>query len=713
MPPTITEQLAQIEQLLHDKRYIQAIQSISLIDKSSLSKEEYGYYCILYAEASLQVGDYSIEKFINKAIEIFRPSDTEKFARAKYLKGWYLSSLNKHAEAIEVLTESYSNYLRCENLSMAARVLNRLSYNTFKTGEIGQAIASLKKSIGIFNSLGDHVTEAKVAHNLAAVYWNTGQFDEAIRSYKSYPLSLSVHGKKDVLLYYELSSIPYALKGNITRAKRIIKKAEPLLGEFVRERVIYLENLGLIHLLAGDYRKADDALSEGLYLARQIAPVSALTAQILRLRGDVSVATGDFNEAKKYAKEALSVAEKINEQVEIAACWRIFAEVSLHEGLVEKASKWFRKAIDLFQRIDSRYELAVTRYRFALSCLHGKKERSVLLTLAYDYFKSEDVAPYVKKVEDALHKLSQPATGVPRSEQKGAPAIITADKTMKEILHLAQQVAPLDMAVLLTGETGTGKDLLAKYIHYHSGRRGKFVSVNASAIPAEMIEAELFGHTASAFTGAKQERKGLFEEADNGTFYLNEIADASPAMQAKLLEVLESHQIRRLGENKTREVNFRLIAATNHDLQQRMKEGLFRADLYHRLCEAPFHLPPLRKRVGDIPLLVKHFLAEGGAEPIVKRGADFDQLCQLLSARYWQGNVRELQAEVKRLWAYCNSDIKRMAETVKQNAPELEREGLLVLLIQNGWNKAKVARILGVSEALIRYRIKKYGLKEK
>ena len=158
---------------------------------------------------------------------------------------------------------------------------------------------------------------------------------------------------------------------------------------------------------------------------------------------------------------------------------------------------------------------------------------------------------------------------------------------------MARNIAPSDMAVLLTGPSGVGKDLLAKYIHHYSGRTGRFILVNTPAIPDDMVESELFGHKRGAFTGADADKTGLIEEAEGGTLYLNEIGDASPKLQAKLLDVLESKKFRRLGETKARRVDFRIIAATNHNLEELIRQQRFRADLFHRLNQANLDLPAL------------------------------------------------------------------------------------------------------------------------
>jgi two-component system response regulator PilR (NtrC family) len=223
------------------------------------------------------------------------------------------------------------------------------------------------------------------------------------------------------------------------------------------------------------------------------------------------------------------------------------------------------------------------------------------------------------------------------------PNIITQSRKFMETMARVRQVSNSNMAISITGETGTGKDLLAKAIHYNSNRRDKrLVSVNCAALPESLLESELFGYKKGAFTGADRDKPGLFEEADSGTFFLDEIADMPLAIQAKILRVLEGQEITRLGDTKPRKVDVRVISATNKDLKLEMEEKRFRSDLYYRLCALNFRIPPLRERKEDIPLLVHHFL-EGSKCQISP-----DAMKYLIDYE-WPGNVRELENEVKKL----------------------------------------------------------------
>ena len=237
-----------------------------------------------------------------------------------------------------------------------------------------------------------------------------------------------------------------------------------------------------------------------------------------------------------------------------------------------------------------------------------------------------------------------------KKKVKGVPEMVGESPAMMKVKEMIDRVAPTDARVLITGANGTGKELVAKWLHEKSERSGMpYVEVNCAAIPSELIESELFGHEKGAFTSAIKQHKGKFEQADGGTLFLDEIGDMSLAAQAKVLRVLQEHKLSRVGRDKDIEVNVRVIAATNKDLKKEIEKGNFREDLYHRLSVIVIQVPSLSERREDIPLLVEHFIANISAEagkPVKK--IDEDAVKALMS-KPWTGNIRELRNVVERL----------------------------------------------------------------
>ncbi|NLE01184.1 MAG: sigma 54-interacting transcriptional regulator [Fibrobacter sp.] len=285
------------------------------------------------------------------------------------------------------------------------------------------------------------------------------------------------------------------------------------------------------------------------------------------------------------------------------------------------------------------------------------------------------------------------------------------------VLDLAERVAPYDSSLLITGETGSGKEVMARHIHNLSTRsQNLFLPINCGALPEALLESELFGHTQGAFTGANHERTGIFEEASGGTVFLDEIGDISPAMQVKLLRVLQEHEIVRIGENRPRPIDVRIMAATNRNLHQLISEGKFREDLYYRLAVVEIQIPPLRERVEDILSLARHFVKKLSRRLRIPT-LHLDASClDYLQAYDWPGNIRELENAIERAALLCSEGTIRpenlnLRTNSYYNMPLNERNALTLeqlemrhitstLKLTNG-NQRKACDILGISQATL------------
>ncbi|MDZ7692915.1 MAG: sigma-54 dependent transcriptional regulator [Balneolaceae bacterium] len=317
---------------------------------------------------------------------------------------------------------------------------------------------------------------------------------------------------------------------------------------------------------------------------------------------------------------------------------------------------------------------------------HGNIEIAVKATKlgAFDFIeKPPDLNRLLISVRNAIeqHNLKRENKSM-RSKLPGAPEIVGQSQEIEEIKQKIEKVAPTNSRVFITGENGTGKELVARSIHEKSKRKnGPFVDVNCAAIPSELLESELFGHEEGAFTGATSRRIGKFEQANRGTLFMDEIGDMSIDAQAKVLRALQENTVTRVGGTEKIKVDVRVIAATNKDLLQEIDEGNFREDLYHRINVLPIHVPPLRERREDIPLLAKHCLEMLSKDDIVFSEFEFsDEALEELKKLSWSGNVRELQNMVERLGLLVEGktitaeDVKMMASgrTVKSNNVETE-----------------------------------------
>jgi two-component system response regulator HydG len=304
--------------------------------------------------------------------------------------------------------------------------------------------------------------------------------------------------------------------------------------------------------------------------------------------------------------------------------------------------------------------------------------------------------------------------------------IVGKDPKMQAIYKLIEDIAPTDTTVLIQGESGTGKELVAGAIHQKGLRRhNSFVVINCSAYPANLLESELFGHEKGAFTGAVRQKTGRFEQADGGTVFLDEIGEIPPSAQIKLLRVIQTQKFERIGGEQTLAVNVRIIAATNKDLLQEVKEGRFREDLYYRLNVIPIHLPPLKKRRNDIPLLARHFVQRYAAEQGKEMTEFSPEAMRLLLDYPWPGNVRELENSIEAAVVLAHGkriEISDFPSALFQNtcAPTetgspgtmMENEARLLreVLEECSWNKKEAARRLGISRNTLYRKLKKYQI---
>ena len=314
-------------------------------------------------------------------------------------------------------------------------------------------------------------------------------------------------------------------------------------------------------------------------------------------------------------------------------------------------------------------------------------------------------------------------------ERHRLEGIIGESGRMQEVLALAKRVAPSDATVLIRGESGTGKELIARAIHFNSPRASRpLVNLNCAALPAQLLESELFGHEKGAFTGAVAQRKGRFEQADGGSIFLDEIGDLSPTLQVKLLRVLQEREFERVGGNRTLKADVRVLAATHRDLERAMREGAFREDLYYRLNVVTIQIPPLRERREDIPLLLEHFLRKF-AEKNRRDVTGLTAAARDVLLKYdYPGNVRELENIVERAILLCRGHVidledlpatlrpgqRGVAEPLPKDLPgvlaDIERQAIESALERSGGVQTQAAEALGISERVLRYKMKKYGL---
>jgi transcriptional regulator with GAF, ATPase, and Fis domain len=345
------------------------------------------------------------------------------------------------------------------------------------------------------------------------------------------------------------------------------------------------------------------------------------------------------------------------------------------------------------------------------------------------------VSPFLRNVQRLEQYFTSPRTRENLRSKYEAHGLLGKSKIFIELLHSIEAAAHCDVRVLLEGKSGTGKELIAKAIHHASTRSEyPFIAIDCGAIPQHLMESELFGHVKGAFTGAAAARKGLFEEAHNGSLFMDEITNLPIDLQAKLLRVLQEGEIRPLGSNTTRKVDVRIISAASASLKEMVHKKQFREDLFYRLMVYPIHVPALEERKEDISLLANHFMRIFSKQQNKEIENFHEEVIDLMKSHSWQGNIRELENFVERVVtlvpkSHRQIDIKfippefrkeldelrqhpRLKKPLTESLADYEEKLIRHALEENNWNQSKAARALGISEQTIRYKMKKLGIQK-
>ncbi|HSC32083.1 MAG TPA: sigma-54 dependent transcriptional regulator [Gemmatimonadaceae bacterium] len=321
---------------------------------------------------------------------------------------------------------------------------------------------------------------------------------------------------------------------------------------------------------------------------------------------------------------------------------------------------------------------------------------------------------------------------ISRRDRNGANQPVGRSKAWLSVLRLAETVAPTESTVLIQGESGTGKEVVARYIHQLSARAsGAFLSINCGALPESLLESELFGHVKGSFTGAMKDKSGLFTAAGGGTFFLDEIGETTPSTQVKLLRVLQQREVIPVGGTEAVPIDTRLLAATNRDLEEEMKRGAFRSDLFYRLNVFALHLPPLRSRRDDIPLLIDAFLHRAAQQRAAEPKRLTDAALDAMQTYAWPGNVRELENALERAVILSDGDtidVAALPERITERRSEplvtthetaanptldvIERAYIMWVLQSEGGNKSRAAEVLGIDPSTLYRKLSRYGVAE-
>ncbi len=663
--------------------------------------------------------------------------ETAELAEVFLLTGKALINLGNYKEAETAFLDAKSLFRRNDNNSGNIDAANQLARVYFTRSEYQNAIKYLLEAVKLAEQLGDKRQLAFLWGNIGRVYTLMGNFKRAAEALMmNIDISAELGDDKErakALLsigYIEMQSEQYE------KAAEHFEQAQPLLikEELRRETAIYKTYCGELKIRCGQHSNARRLLNDAIKIAKSLSPESSLLVTPIRHLAELELALKKYSEASRLAERALALAQKVGEAAEEGAALRILARAALGKSKSSakdrsKAIDLFSRALNIFEEIGARFERAETLVMMATCGMGSPRRRLANLFRAHDLYKQMGIDTKYEQTQNLINRADAPNPALD-SQDQGLPEenrkFITANRQIKKALGHLETAAHSELPVLLIGETGTGKDLLAKHYHRHSGRKGEFVAVNCAAFPETLLESELFGYRKGAFTGASADKQGLFHRANGGTFFLDEIGELSHASQAKLLTVLETRRARRLGDTAEDKLDIRFIAATNCDLSAMVEAGTFRRDLYYRLSGIQFRIPPLSERPEDIPLLLHHFLIKEG---VAGENEQIDPaLIGEFSSRSWPGNVRQLESEVRKLALFSTmaredslgdlagvliqDDSDSHTVSLFNQVEQFERGLILKALKQSNWNKSQAARSLSIHESTLRAKMKRYDIHE-
>lgn len=659
------------------------------------------------------------------------------------------------------------------DLALCAQALTWLGIGAFRAGELPIARDHSEQALALYRRLHDDLNSARVRNNLGLIHKNLCEWDAALAQFR---VALEVYERdghfadtanplmnmgivqqkmgdwdragetyracERVLLRIgedlRLARASIGL-GNIARLQRRFPDAEVHLQAALerarrlgarREEVLALEFLGELDFDRGRHEAALSRYDEALALAGSTAPEGDLVVELERRRAEALCAVGRLDEAGAACERARRLARLTDDRLEYAVTYRVGGQVALARGALAEGRAQLEEAAALLGDCHERYE-------FARTCLllgrHGGDPRAARTHLfrACALFAEVGSAHWLEQAEGELQRQLGPGApaAAPRVEsllgrRHRAPSLVGSSHAMRQVERLAGRAAVTDLSVLITGETGTGKELVARTIHSLSPRAAKpFLAVNCGALRADLALSQLFGHRKGAFTGAHAEGAGLVEAANGGTLFLDEAGELPHDVQVTLLRFLESGEYLRLGETNVRRADVRIIAATNRELRGLDAEQRFRRDLLFRLNELEIRLPALRERVEDVVPLARHFLSFYGGIGGPRLAPDAEAV---LASFGWPGNVRELENVMKRVAALCAADSTVSAADVlpflareahedtagarAQVRAAAEREAIVVAWQRSQGNKSRLAELLGVSRKTLYARLKRLNL---
>lgn len=644
--------------------------------------------------------------------------------------GQILRDKGETKEAEKTYRDAESIFRRNDHIEGQSRALNQLAGLFFVNQDYKNSLSILMDAIEITRKLGDKKKLAFMMGNIGRIQTFVGKFGEAEKNLKlNIELSTELGDSIEIARAALSLGYVYVQMGRFDEASNAFNVASPHIdaNDLKREAVMLATYQGEMFYKAGNLKRSANTLAFAYKLASQIDPDSTLTGRVRRHLAELAVRTGDFREAKRQINAATVVFDRTKDRVESGALIKLKALVAEAEEAVDEGRELMLKAINRLDESGVRFEKIDALIAAGQSKLFDDRQRITYLFRAEEFLASNNLTKRTEELQSLIEAIDYPPQKRERAARKKVETTAGFLTNCESIIRFKEQlriIARSDLPVLLTGETGVGKDQMARYYHSICRPNAPFMAINCASVPETLLESELFGYRKGSFTGADRDKQGLFSAANGGVLFLDEIGDMPLSLQAKLLGVLEKRKVLPLGATEEIDLDVRLIAATNQNLEEMVERGEFRRDLFYRISGITFDIPALRERKEDIPLLVSHFMTRNG---MINEGDQPEaELTQRFIAYDWPGNVRELANKVKKLEVMAElvaeGDLAELAhavfgkEVVENDAnffdrvEQFERKLITEALLAAGGNKSEAARILGIHEATVRTKLKRYGI---
>jgi DNA-binding NtrC family response regulator len=647
--------------------------------------------------------------------------------------GGILRDMGESKEAEKAFRDAESIFRRQDCPEGQSRALNLLAGLLYKAADYKNALAILLDAIAIVHKLDDRTKLAYMMGNIGRIYTFLGHLNEAEKHLKiNIDLSTELSDWQEVARAYLALGYLNLQQGAYDSAQQALDQGHLHLSmtDNRRDKVIYLTYLGELHYRCGRLPEASQALETADTLAEKIAPATVLTARVKRHLAELNLRLKNFPAALRFAAEAMVTMEKAGNKVEAGALWKIKALVAEATEQPDEARTYFVKSIDTLSEAGVPFEEAQALVAAGSSQLFNARQRLTYLFRAEEFYRRNSSTTQLHELERIINAVDYPATVMVTRDSAAAPLpdddsdYLTNCLPIKHLKTQLPSIARSDLPLLLTGKTGVGKDRMARYYHRTVRPSDPFVVVHCASLPNTLLESELFGYRKGAFTGAESDKQGLFVAANGGMLYLDEIGDIPLSLQTKLLGVLETKRVTPLGSTEEIQLDLKLVAATNKNLEEMIELGTFRDDLYYRLSGYTFPIPDLCDRKEDIPLLLHYFMKK--CNLLNGDGKMPSELVHQFVAYDWPGNTRELANKVKHLKVMvefaAHGDLVELGRSVFakeslqttgslfERVRQFERQMLVEALVAAGGNKSRAARILHVHEATVRTKLKRYNI---